>query len=288
MPFEGWANGVGGTAWISLHALALWPHGVWAWQRAQDGSDDPLGLAAFALLVWLLWRERRAMRVSPRLPWLLGGVGLLVLATLALGFMPPLVAAILAALSLSFSIVAWLPGGMARLPFAGLALLSLPLMASLQFYGGYPLRVITAQLSAWVLQLVGTDAVRSGASMTVRGQLVIVDAPCSGVQMIWMAYFTACAVASLNGLRDGAFLRRLPWLSLIVLMGNALRNSVLVALESRPEGLAGSVHEVVGLMALCLTTLAVIVLMQRRDAFRPIPPAPSQAWEGEPQRPSTP
>jgi exosortase/archaeosortase family protein len=253
-------------AWIALHALALWPHGAWVWQRARDGSDDPLGLMALAMLAWVLWRDRAAMRVAPRLSWLAAGLTLAIGATFAPAQVPSLVAAMLAAASLTCAIVAWLPGGTARLPLAGLALLSLPLVASLQFYVGYPLRVVTAQVSAWVLQAVGFDAARSGASMTVEGRLVIVDAPCSGVQMAWMAYFAACAVAQHTGLRDAAFVRRLPWIGVVVLVGNALRNSVLVALEARPQGLEPAWHEGIGLAALAATTLGVIALVGRSGA----------------------
>ena len=138
-----------------------------------------------------------------------------------------------------------------------------PWIASLQYYGGYPLRVLTAQLSAWMLQGLGLAAERSGTAMWVRGQLVIVDAPCSGVQMAWMAWFCACAVAALVGLRDGDFLRRLPVVGVIVLAGNVLRNTVLVALESRPQGLAGALHEGIGLVALAAVCTAVIALMKR-------------------------
>ncbi len=245
-------------AWVGLHTLALWPHGAWAWQRAFDGSDDPLGVMALATLLWLVWRERTAMRAFPRLPWLVAGMALALAATLSLPHLPSLVAASIAALSITCAVVAWLPGGVPRLPLAGLTLLSLPVVASMQFYVGWPLRVVTAQLSTWVLQLAGIDAVRSGASMTVRGQLVIVDAPCSGVQMAWMAYFAACAVGAYTQQRDGAFVRRLPWVSVIVLAGNALRNSVLVALESRPQGLDAAAHEAIGLVALAATTLLVV------------------------------
>ena len=41
-------------AWLALQAAALWPHGAWMARRVQDGSDEPLGLAALALLLMLL------------------------------------------------------------------------------------------------------------------------------------------------------------------------------------------------------------------------------------------
>ena len=166
-------------------------------------------------------------------------------------------------LALAAALMAWLPADAPRTALAGLVLLALPWIASLQYYGGYPLRVITAQASAWLLQLAGLAAERSGTAMLVQGQLVIVDAPCSGVQMAWMAWFCACAVAGLVALRDRVFLRRLPWIGAIVLAGNVLRNSLLVALEARPQGLATSMHESIGLIALALVCAAVVAVMTR-------------------------
>jgi exosortase/archaeosortase family protein len=251
-------------AWLALHAAALWPHGLWAARRVADGSDDPLGVAACAALLLWLWSAREGLRALPRLAWLAAAGALTMAATAALFVAPPLVAALLAALALAAHIAAWLPERAPRLALAGLALLTLPLVASLQFYVGYPLRAFTAQFSAWLLQSVGIDAERSGAVMTVSGQLVIVDAPCSGVQMAWLAYFAACAVAAFTRRHDIAFVRRLPLVGLAVLTGNVLRNSVLVALEARPQGLAPWAHEAIGLLCLSIVVLIALRLMQRR------------------------
>jgi exosortase/archaeosortase family protein len=255
--------------WLALQAAALWPHGLWMVRRVQDESDDPLGLAAMAVLVLLLWRLARQLRVAPQPGWLATSAALTVLATLGLFGAPLLVAALMAALALAAGLMAWMPRQSPRLPFAGLALLALPLVSSLQYYGGYPLRLLTAQLSAWALQLVGVAAERSGASMVVNGQLVIVDAPCSGVQMLWMAYFCACAVAAFGALRDATFALRLPFVGLTVLIGNVLRNTVLVALESRPQGLSSGWHEAIGLFFLAAVCASVLTLMkgERRDAL---------------------
>jgi exosortase/archaeosortase family protein len=178
----------------------------------------------------------------------------------------------LAALALAAHLFAWLPDRVPRAPLAGLALLALPLVASLQFYIGYPLRVFTAEFSAWLLQAAGIDAERSGAAMTVHGQLVIVDAPCSGVQMAWLAYFAACTVAAFTTLRDGAFVHRLPLVGLLVLTGNVLRNSLLVALEARPQRLDPVWHEAIGIALLVVViglTVRVMSPLQRRHAAAP-------------------
>lgn len=249
--------------WIALQAFALWPHARWIWARMHDGSDDPWGIVALALAVLLALRHRKAMRSQPQPILLLAAVGLSLLATAALFVAPPLAAALWAALALACMLAAWLPLAAPRAALGGLIALSLPWMASLQFYVGYPLRALTAQLSAWLLQALGIDALREGATMVVRGQTVMVDAPCSGVQMAWVSYVAACTVAAWCGLRDGLFLRRILGVGAIVVVGNVLRNAVLVTLESRPEGLSPAAHEAVGAVVLGLVLTAVMAWMQR-------------------------
>lgn len=248
--------------WLALQALALWPHGAWLVRRVQDGSDDPLGLAAIALLVLLLVPLVPRLRIAPHTGWLAAAVALTALASAGLFVLPPLAGALLAALALACALAAWLPVQAARAPLAGLLVLALPLVASLQYYAGYPLRVLTAQLSAWLLQGAGLAAERAGTTLLVQGRQVIVDAPCSGVQMAWMAYFAACAAAALTGRRDAPFLRRLPAVGALVLAGNVLRNSVLVALEARPQGLDAALHEAIGVGVLAAVCAAVVVTMR--------------------------
>ncbi len=250
------------AAWLALQAAALWPHWRWAATRLADGSDDPLGLAAVAALAWAVWRIAPALRRDPTPGWLAIALGMSVAATLAVFVAPPLAGALLAALALPAGLRAFMPPGRPMLPLAGLAVLALPVISSLQFYAGYPLRVATAELSSRLLQLAGWAAARSGSAMEVEGRLVIVDAPCSGVQMAWMAYFTACVAALAAGLGDARFARRLPALGFVVLAGNVVRNTVLVAAEAR--GVATTVlHEGVGLAVLGAVCSAVAVLVLR-------------------------
>ena len=247
-------------AWLALQAAALWPHWRWAAARVADGSDDPLGVAALVALLCVVVRLEPRLRAAPKPGWLLVAVGATVAATLAHFSAPPLIGALLAALALAAGLRTFMPSGHAVLPMAGLAVLSLPVVSSLQFYAGYPLRVVTAQISTWLLQALGMAAQRSGTAMQVQGHLVIVDAPCSGVQIVWMAYFCACTVAAFGGLRDRQLLARLPWVGALVLAGNVLRNSVLVALEAQ-QHVPDRVHQGVGLavlVAVCVAVVAVI------------------------------
>lgn len=255
-------------AWVALQTAALWPTWRWMAARLQDGSDDPLGWLALAALAALVLALRRDLRTAPRLPWLAAALASTLAATALRGAAPALLVSLIAVLAWAAGLLAFLPvtrrgamraqGGVlwpaprlavGRLPVLGLAVLALPLIASLQFYAGYPLRVLTAEASRWLLAP-WFAVVREGSSLNVNGVLVIVDAPCSGVQMAWAGYFTACAVALWAGRSDRAFALRLPLVGAAVLVGNVLRNSVLVALQASGHGALPGVHEGVGVAAL--------------------------------------
>jgi exosortase/archaeosortase family protein len=257
---------LGATGWLAMLALALWPHGAYLLRRAFDGSDDPLGLAAIVALALLVAREGSHLRLTPHLGWWGASLALALGANIAwLAAVPALLGSLLAALSLAAALYAWWPPGRPRAALALLLVLALPLMASLQFYAGWPLRVLTAEISAALLQFAGLDALRSGATLLVNGRLVLVDAPCSGVQMAWLAYFCATVAAATTRLPDAGLLRRLPWVGTLVLAGNVLRNTVLVALEARPQGLDAAAHQIIGLAALALACALVLTITLHRE-----------------------
>lgn len=253
--------------WLALLAASLWPTWWWMGRRVLDRSDDPLGLLALAALCVVVWRSRQRLRAAPRLGWLALGLAGAVLATATQGVLPPLVVALAALLALAAGLVAFLPGAIASAPVLGLAVLSLPLLASLQFYAGYPLRVITAQASAWLLSM-SHEVERAGSSLLVDGRQVIVDAPCSGVQMAWFGYFSACATALFLARGNRAFLMRLPVVSVLVLAGNIVRNTVLVAAEASGTPLPGWAHDGVGLLVLAAVCAGIAAVMARPEGAR--------------------
>jgi exosortase/archaeosortase family protein len=272
--------------WIALQTAALWPTWRWMAARVADGSDDPLGLLALAALGALLWSAREQLRSAPRWPWLAAALAGTLAATGLRGPVSPLLTSLLAIVAWACGLLAFLPdtrrgamrvqGGVlwpaprraiAALPVLGLAALALPLIASLQFYAGYPLRLLTAEASRWLLAAAFTVQ-REGASLWVDGQLVVVDAPCSGVQMAWAAYFTACAVALLKGRSSRAFLSRLPLVGLAALAGNVLRNTALVALQASGHEASAFVHQAVGLIALAAVCGVVAMVMGRGGALK--------------------
>jgi len=247
---------------LVLQLIALWPHSQWVVQRMQDGSDQPLGIVAIFALCVLLFIQPKTWQ-TPKTAYLIVAIVLQMVACAAWLIWPPLLSSLCAILAISTMLIAFLPQNTPRLPICGLAILSLPLLSSLQFYAGFPLRVMTAQCSTWLLRLMGNEVERVGTSLQINSQLVIVDAPCSGVQLAWMVYFFACVIALYQRLPDKVFLRCWPLLGVLVLLGNIGRNTWLVVLEIRPKGLSDVAHQTIGLVVLVVICLCVGWLLTR-------------------------
>ncbi len=238
-PQRWWASrGAAIGAW----ALAGWP--VWRWfaARLSDGTDEPWGLAALiAALAFVPWRRLRE-------PLPLGAAGLAAagVSTVLIGYagFPPIVRGGLWMLAL----VALLGGSGPALARAGLLVLSLPVVATAQFYLGYPLRVLTAACSVPLLHGLGYSVSRQGTALRWAGETVLVDAPCSGIQMLWTGLWAACVVAAVRGLRTWATLRLLRKAGTAVAAANVLRCVVLFLVEVRSSTPAAWLHEGIGLV----------------------------------------
>jgi exosortase/archaeosortase family protein len=250
--------------WLALLAVALWPTWWWMGQRMVDGSDDPLGTLALGAMAVVLCAHRKQLRAEPRPGLQAAALAGVVLTTALHNQLPNLLVALIGLLSLAAGLLAFLPARVSSAPVWGLSVLSLPLLASLQFYAGFPLRVITAEVSRWLLSL-GFMAERAGSSLVVDGQLIIVDAPCSGVQMVWLGYFTACAVALATQRGNRAFLLRLPVVGVLVLLGNVLRNTLLVTAQASGMHLPAWGHEAIGLVVLALVCSGIAWAMAHQE-----------------------
>ena len=234
-----WApRGVVMGAWV----VAGWP--VWRWfvARLGDGSDEPWGLvalvAALVFVPWRRWREPLPVRAAV----MAAGVALAVI--LGYDVLPPIVRGGLWMLAL----VALLGGTGPAVARASLLLLSLPVVATTQFYLGYPLRAFTAACSVPLLHGLGYAVTRQGTALRWAGETVLVDAPCSGIQMLWTGLFAACVLAAVRGLGGWATLRLLRWAAAIVAAANLLRCAALFLVEVEGGPPPRWLHEGIGLV----------------------------------------
>ena len=253
-----WVDRLPAAFWLALAVVALMPVWVWSAARLLDRSDDPLGIVALAALAILVARDRDQFSGTPRAGWLAVATALAAVALLGAPALPALVRGVLAVLAVCAMLMAVRTLTQPMLALAGLALLALPLLSSLQFFIGYPLRVVTADASRWLLLAAGVEAARDGAALLVAGRLIMVDAPCSGIQMGWVSYFTACVTAAWLHVPDGRFLRRLPFVGVAVLFGNIVRNTLLVIKEAGLVQWPEWTHAAIGVAAFALVCALVV------------------------------
>ncbi len=256
------------AALVAALVAAGWPVLQWYLLRLSDGTDEPLGLVALGLAA-LFAPRHRATTAGVRSGWwappsaaTAAGVAVLtVLYFLTHYVAPPLVRALVWVAAIALAAAGPGTDGRGRVPLAGWGLLlslSLPVVATAQFYLGFPLRWLTTACAAALLRLGGL-AVRAEATVLHwGGERVLVDAPCSGIQMLWtLLVITAAAACAqhLSGRETLALLRRA---GLAVFVANTLRTVALFCLEMGIWPTASWAHDAVGLLA--FTGAAVVVL----------------------------
>ncbi len=240
-------------------ALACWPVFRWWVARMTDGSDDPLGVAALVVAGFFLWQRRAEIAVSKYGVWMALGVIL----TQGVLPLPPLVRAgcLVLAMALALDLIRRHAG------IVLLLLLSLPVVASLQFYFGYPLRLITAEISRCLLELLHVSTERTGTLLRWREHTVGVDAACSGVKLLWATLFMAGALASRENLswtRTG----KLALAGLILVIGlNGVRSTILFFPEAELVLWPTWTHEAVG-VGLFVMVAGTLVLLANRMTQR--------------------
>jgi len=231
---------------LAVLLAALWPHWLYAARRLSDGSDEPWGLLALLTVSALLWRER-AMLIEPTRAALVASALLALFAAAAQLLLPDLATAAIAMLALGLFLVHALRRP--ATPLVVLLLLALPIIASLQFYLGFPLRLLIAQASSCLLWLGGLDAVAAGASIVVDGRIVLIDAPCAGIGMLWLGSYVAALASYLQGADARRTALNGMLVALLVLLANILRATVLFFPEAGLVHWPSWTHEAVGLAA---------------------------------------
>ena len=239
---------------LAALAAAIWP--VWQWyaSRARDPGEgwELLSLATAALFVAVRAPAAPCQARTLTLPALL-----LLTYAATYPFLPPLVRAGIAFASLAAASSALVFGRRLHLPLAGLILLSLPVIASLNFYLGYPLRVVVGTATAALLQMNGFAVLPEGSLLVWNGHSISIDAPCSGVKMLWAGLYLSFALAAFHDLDAGrtAFLASIAVAA--VLCANVLRAAALFYVEAQVVRLPGDWHAAIGLGVFVVAALAL-------------------------------
>src|SRR5262249_53543066 len=116
---------------------------------------------------------------------------LLALCAASHAVMPPIMRAALAIAATLFCLYVAVRREHPPVAFWGLVALALPVLPSLQFVLGYPMRIVSASLAVVMLRAHGLVVTREGTLLAWRGEMVQFDAPCSGVSMLWVGLLVA-------------------------------------------------------------------------------------------------
>jgi len=244
---------------LLLVSAAAWPVWLWYGARALDGSDDPVEPLALITAVALFFHHGQRLE-SPR-PWQLGGAALVMLLYGAASFasLYPMIRAGLAITALT--LLLW--HTRASLALGMLLFLSLPVAATLQFYLGYPLRLVVAEASSLLISLSGWEIARVGTALHWAGEVILVDAPCSGLKMLWAGGFFAAALAYWRQLGAGRTLVLLLIAAGLLIIANILRATLLFFKESRIVDLPEWTHAATGLVVFAGAALALYWIGKR-------------------------
>src|SRR5215467_13900586 len=179
-----WTGGVMHPYLVSaLVVAATWDAWRWYVLRVWESPEEAASLVLTIVFLGTLGVARRRTETTP-LP--LVPVALLLAAFAAsYAFLPPIGRTAIAVAATLYC--CHLAAFKERPPVAfwGLVALALPVVPSLQFMLGYPMRIVSAALTVGLLQAHGLSVARQGTFLLWRDELIQFDAPCSGVSMLW-------------------------------------------------------------------------------------------------------
>jgi exosortase/archaeosortase family protein len=255
---------------LLLQFAAFWA--VWHWYagRLQDSGGENWSLLALAAAVLICCLKRKQ---SERRDWDLAVPTIFVLCyALSFAFLPPLVRAIIAVTGLAFTLSRLFFGQFLHPGIYALLLLALPLVASLNFFLGFPLRVVIGEATAWLLRLNGLAVWREGVCLHFGEKLIWIDAPCSGIKMLWFGTFLTAIVISFLGLNFWRSVFAFAASFLMILLGNVFRAAALFYVEAEIIRAPGWTHEAVGVFAFVLAAAAIVFVAQflRKDLRKDI------------------
>ncbi|HKG47805.1 MAG TPA: archaeosortase/exosortase family protein [Pyrinomonadaceae bacterium] len=251
---------------LGLQVLAFWD--VWQWyvSRAVYSWDQPWGVLALVAAFVFLAASRKPWPQTER-SLLLPTFFVLLYAATYLPF-GPLPRATVAFTGLAVTTSSLRFGKSFHPGLFGLFYLSLPTLPTLQFFGGYPLRVVVAELTAPILRMSGFAVISEGTCLNWAGQMIWIDAPCSGIKMLWVGLFLTFVVLCLYELPLLKTLLLLPLAGVVIMAANVFRAVALFYLEAGVLSMPSWGHEYAGVIAFVLEAagiIAIVWLLRRRN-----------------------
>jgi len=254
---------------VLMPIAACWQVWLWSFNRLTDRSDDPYGL--FALLAATAFsliaaKQQSRSPANHQIDWMQAGLigASLGAYVLTVDSLPMLIRSGFAISAVALLISRVIFGMRINLAILGLCLLSLPVVATMQFYMGFPLRLLVTRAVSAIVNIGGYSVNQSGTDLIWARHVVGIDPSCSGVKMLWTGFFAALALSCLHKMSNTRTLLLCFGTLAVVLCGNIIRATALFLMEVLtersqfvpPEWL----HSAVGVAVFAFILLAVAVL----------------------------
>ncbi len=260
----------GKLIWVLLLQMAVfWPVWRWYFSRMTYSPEELPGLIGIFVALFLIWFNNRSFRIQEpgrKRAQCIPFVWLIVFNTiyfLTYPFSPPLIRAIIAVYGIGFTLTSYILGNGWHLGILGLFILGLPIIPTLQFYLGFPMRWFVGTVTVPLLNLSGFSVSLSGTCLDWCGKLIMIDAPCSGVKMLWSGLFL---IFTLIGLYHTSFIQStlaFIFTIAVILFGNILRSAALFYLEAGVIQAPPWAHEGFGLVSFFIAVCLIYLGFQR-------------------------
>ncbi|MFN8578901.1 MAG: hypothetical protein U0354_18890, partial [Candidatus Sericytochromatia bacterium] len=129
--------------------ITFWNVWYWFFFRIIDKSDEPLGLLSLVTLVFFIGKINFNIKISKNSLKII--ISLLIGYILSYKYSSDMIHAIFAIISITYTF--YISKTKISPAIFGLAFLSLPIIASMQFYLGYPLRIISSYFMIILLRM---------------------------------------------------------------------------------------------------------------------------------------
>lgn len=250
---------------LALAAIAFWDAARLLAGRLGDGMATLPLAVVIAVLAWPAARRLYRGVAAPVAPALLCAI----FAAYALAALvaPPLVRMGVAVAGLVLILRSAARDDLPAMPAICLGLLALPVLPSLEFFLAYPLRLVSATLTAGLLRMNGINVAVEGVALAWNDERLLFDAACAGVKMLWAALLLVSAIALACRFAPLRYTRALVLAVVLTIAANALRAASLFYLENGfvPQ-LGGSIaHEAVGFAAFVMVACALAAMVMPRE-----------------------
>lgn len=249
-----------GISWVIASVAAVWVAMPELWMRwfAPWGSSMGAGVALFAVGAWLFLitaPAAGALRIAPARGWLTAAVALLVLYAFTWPAAPQMLRCELAAAIVGCAMLGTLASRVRRGAWGiiVLMLLCVHVATSLDFFIGFPLRLVSSNIAAFML---GPDVRAEGTALSNGATTFFVDAPCSGVRMLSASIAMGAGVAVLYQFNPMRTALLIVVSFALAIFGNAHRAATLYVAGIGPDY---PEHGVVGIIVFAECALLLLL-----------------------------